>query len=405
MARTRYGVTPWQGAAPQQKPNYPKLTERLDVPVAIVGGGLAGAAIAYGLAAAGVRVALLEADRIGYSPGSRSGGIVLQVPSVAFSDLADLHGRRTAKAIWAAWRRAALELSATIRRLNLRCGLDVRDAITWARTADNLKALTRELAARREAGLEGTWVTSRGLRALGIGGVGGIRTKGDAVLDPARLAQGLARSAAVRGAAVFERSPVGKISLIKNVTLHAARATVACQTVVIATGDAGTLFEPLARHFTACETYIVQTAPVPAPVRRAVKTSDLILQDSDRPRHQLTWSGDRIRWSGADQPTPPVRVRDKTLVQRTGQLMYELSLVIPEISGIQPELGWEASYSTAKDGLPFIGPHRNYPHHLFALGLGTNPAAAFLASRIIARHVTGASERADDAFGFVRLPR
>ena len=50
-----------------------------------------------------------------------------------------------------------------------------------------------------------------------------------------------------------------------------------------------------------------------------------------------------------------------------------LSLALPAISGTPPEFGWHAPWSRAVDGLPFIGPHRNYPHHLFALGLGTNP--------------------------------
>jgi len=62
-------------------------------------------------------------------------------------------------------------------------------------------------------------------------------------------------------------------------------------------------------------------------------------------------------------------------------------------------------YSVARDGLPLIGPHRNYPHHLFALGLGTNPAAAFLASRVLVRHLTSNVDKADEAFGFARLSR
>ena len=85
--------------------------------------------------------------------------------------------------------------------------------------------------------------------------------------------------------------------------------------------------------------------------------------------------------------------------------MYELSLVLPEISGIQPEHGWDAAYSVGRDGLPLIGPHRNYPRHLFALGLGANPAAAFLASRMLLRHVTASLDKADETFGFSRLPR
>ena len=46
--------------------------------------------------------------------------------------------------------------------------------------------------------------------------------------------------------------------------------------------------------------------------------------------------------------------------------MYELSTFYPDISGIQAEYGWDASSVRASHGLPVIGPHRNFPHHLFA---------------------------------------
>jgi glycine/D-amino acid oxidase-like deaminating enzyme len=185
-----------------------------------------------------------------------------------------------------------------------------------------------------------------------------------------------------------------------------AKAVIAAETVVLTTGDPSAGFHTLDRHFSALETYVVQKPPLPAPVRSAMRTGGLIIQDLQQPSHRLYWTDDhRITWSGGDQPRSPERARDKVLVQRTGQLMYELSLAINAISGIQPAYGWNAPYSRTTDGLPFIGPHRNYPNHLFALGLGTNLANAFLASRVILRRYTGATEKDDDAFGFTRLPR
>ena len=34
----------------------------------------------------------------------------------------------------------------------------------------------------------------------------------------------------------------------------------------------------------------------------------------------------------------------------------------------QHAFGWDARYARTADGLPVIGPHRNYPFHLFAFG-------------------------------------
>jgi hypothetical protein len=51
----------------------------------------------------------------------------------------------------------------------------------------------------------------------------------------------------------------------------------------------------------------------------------------------------------------------------------------------------------------YIGAHRNYPHHLFALGGGHDTVTgAFVAARIIVRALQGASEKADGVFGWTR---
>ena len=109
-------------------------------------------------------------------------------------------------------------------------------------------------------------------------------------------------------------------------------------------------------------------------------------------------------FAGGDQPPVPARAQDKTLVQRTGQLMYELSMLYPAISGARPESAWGAPYDATVDGLPYIGTHRNFPRHLFALGHGRHGlAVAWLAARVLLRQYQNVPERGDDLFGFSRI--
>jgi glycine/D-amino acid oxidase-like deaminating enzyme len=56
--------------------------------------------------------------------------------------------------------------------------------------------------------------------------------------------------------------------------------------------------------------------------------------------------------------------------------------------------------------LPYIGPHRNFPRHLFALGLGRHGAgASWLAARVLLRQFAGKPAKGDDHFGFPRILR
>ncbi len=83
--------------------------------------------------------------------------------------------------------------------------------------------------------------------------------------------------------------------------------------------------------------------------------------------------------------------------------MYELSVLYPDISGIQPAYGWSSDYARTEDGLPYVGPHRNFPHQLFAFGDSSHGVTgAYLASRILLRHCVNELDPADEVFGFHR---
>ena len=85
-------------------------------------------------------------------------------------------------------------------------------------------------------------------------------------------------------------------------------------------------------------------------------------------------------------------------------MMYELSLLYPAISGTPAEWGWSSGFDDTVDGLPYIGTHRNFPRHLFALGLGRHGAAmSWLAARILLRHLAGDPAKADQQFSFARI--
>jgi glycine/D-amino acid oxidase-like deaminating enzyme len=174
--------------------------------------------------------------------------------------------------------------------------------------------------------------------------------------------------------------------------------------VIVATGMPTQLYKSLVRHFWFRTAYFALTEPVPAKIRQQMGRRDAVLRDSAVPPHLVRWVGeDRVLVAGADAAAPPPRQRDKVIVQRTGQLMYELSTLYPDLSGVQPAFGWAADYTLATDGLPCIGAHRNYPHHLFAFGdASQGVTGAYLASRIMLRHHFDEMDPADDVFGFHR---
>ena len=404
---TKYGASPWLDKFPASRvPSYPRHRGHGDADVAVIGGGLTGCATAYALAAAGVNVVLLEAEQVGRGTSAMATGWVADDPGASLADVEKLIGFKSARHAWQSWRRAALDFTALLRRLDVKCDLEPRGSLTIASTLDDASRIKRELKVRQAAGLEASIVNAGTVAGeVALAAVAALKSRGGATINPYRATLGLAAAAAARGARVFERSPARRTTFNRKVAVvHTSGGSLRVRRVVVATGTPTTLFKSLQRHFWFKSSYLVATERVPAKVRQLLGARQLVLRDLTTPPHVIRWVDDeRLLVAGADGPTVPFRLHEKTIIQRTGQLMYELSTLYPDISGLQPAYGWTLPYARTAEGLPYFGPHRNFPHHVFAFGdTSHSVTGAYLASRIFLRHVLDEVDAADEAFAFTR---
>jgi glycine/D-amino acid oxidase-like deaminating enzyme len=403
----RYGRAPWGDRFPASRvPSYPRHRQPFTTDAVIIGGGLTGCATAYVFAAAGLKVVLLEADRIGTGATSLSAGWISDDPGVPFAEAENLLGRRVARNGFQAWRRAALDFSALLRRLEIKCYLEPQTALTIALTPEQHARLNKERKIRLDAGLEAPALGSRVVAAeVALNPTVALRGREGATIDPYRACVGLAEAAEERGAQLFEKSPVRRVTFNRKIAdVHTAGGKIRTKKVIVATGTPTMLFKSLRRHFWFRTAYVALTDPIHAKIRNQLGKRKTVVRDSADPYHVVRWLDDeRLMVMGADIETPPERQRSKIVVGKTGQLMYELSVLYPEISGIQPAYGWSADYSKTAEGLPYIGPHRNFPHHLFAFGDSSHSVTgSYLASRVFLRYVLDELESSDKAFEFNR---
>ena len=404
---TRYGRSPWLDLFPKSRvPSYPQYRGRLTTNVVVIGGGLTGCATAYAFAAAGIKVVLLEADRIGRGFTASAGGWMSDDPGVAFLEVEKLLGLRAARHGFQSWRRAALDFVALLKRLDIKCRVEPRDSLTVAVTPEQTTRLRREIQARKAAGIDVPVLNARAVSGeVALSATFGQRGRDGATLDPYRACLGLAAAATQRGADIHERSAARKTTFGRKwADVHTSDGTIRTDRIVVATGIPTPLFQSLARHFWFRTSYHALTDPIPAKIRHQLGGRATVVRDSAQPPHLVRWMDDeRILVTGADSETPPVRRQQQIITQRTGQLMYELSTLYPDISGIQPAYGWQTAYARTAEGLPYIGAHRNFPHHVFAFG-DSSPGVtgAYLASRIALRHHQGQADSSDRAFEFTR---
>ena len=407
MPRLRLDVPLWlPGGPPATHLRFPPLGRDLSVDVAIVGGGITGAAVAWRFADAGLRVALVDGARVGRGSTAASTALLMQEPDEDFTRLARRYGERRTRRVWELCRLATRDFIRTLRRLHISSDLVQRDSVYYAPTGEDARHLRAEHRRRRAAGISGRWLDRAALRdVVGFDGAAAIRTPGDAQVDPYRACIGLLRAAADRGARIFERSEVRSIRTSqRGVTLTTSRAAIHADRVVIATGYATPYFKPLAARFRMLNTYVGATRPLTSAERRRIGLGAVMLWDTGRPYHYARWTPDhRLMLGGGDRPLLPERIRPKVLRERVRAVHDHFVDLYPSLADIPLEWHWEGLFATTPDGLPYIGPHRRYPRHLFALGYGGNGMTfGFMAAGLLLDWYRGDRSADHDLFAFSR---
>ena len=234
----------------------------------------------------------------------------------------------------------------------------------------------------------------------------GIRTHGNAHCDPVQACVAVMREAVRAGARVYERSAVHRIDTGNGgVRIRTGAGVVEARQVVIATGYATRQFKPLAGRFQMSHTYVVATPPLTAGERRELGLADLLLWDTRRQYHYARWTNDhRLLLGGADRP---IRGGGQPAAARLGAAIAHIRAhferLLPALADLPLAHAWEGRFANTPDSLPYIGPHRRFPRHAFALGYGGNGMTfAPLAGRLLVEQWRGVASRDHGLFGFSR---
>jgi glycine/D-amino acid oxidase-like deaminating enzyme len=358
------------------------------------------------LASSGASVVLLEADRLADGGTAAGMGAILPEPDATFRRADGNAGRRPSRTAWEEARRSALDLAATLRRWSIRSEVKPAAFVINAPDTEASATLRKEQQARKDAGLDAPWLTAAAAKAeTGSDSSGAIRLRDAFTLDPVRTALGLAGMAERKGARIFERSAVRRTRFTrKYAEAMLPSGSIRARLIVVATGSPGTLFSQLRRHVRTLDGYVVVTERLSAIMRRETGRHASVVTEAGDTRPWLRWlSDDRVLFAGAVAPPVGPRLHDRAVVQRSAQLMYELSLRHPVISGLPAAWGWRVPLTFTPDGLPWIGLHRNYPFHFFALAFGWHgESLAWLAAKAALRHLGGEERPSDDRLGFAR---
>ena len=243
----------------------PALGAHIDTEVCVVGGGLAGLATALGLRERGADVVVLEARQVGWGASGRNGGFVGSGYSLPPERLIARVGAQQARELYQLTREAVALVRRRIQHYGMDCGpvVDGGLNVSWFDDADALRRardfLVQYFDEQREF-----WPRERVAEGLHSDRYyDALFSDQKFHLHPLNYTRAVAAAAELRGATIFEQSPVQKLDADgTGMVVDTAGGQVRAAHVVITCGGylAG-LQRRLSAAMVPIATYMIATEP------------------------------------------------------------------------------------------------------------------------------------------------
>lgn len=203
MNRQNRGQSYWNPK--QASADYPSLSGELEVDVAIIGGGIVGTTTARFLKDRGLKVALVEARRIGEEVTGKSTAKITSQHNVAYTTIDRKFGRDGAR-IYAEANETGLRTIIDLsRKHGIDCNLERKSAFTFTNEEKEVSNLEAETELARSLGLPASLSRDIGLP---FDVLAAMRWDDQAQFHPVRYVKGLAATLPGDGCQVFEQSRV-----------------------------------------------------------------------------------------------------------------------------------------------------------------------------------------------------
>jgi glycine/D-amino acid oxidase-like deaminating enzyme len=370
------------------EPYAPRPAPRGEVAcdVAIVGGGVAGASVAWALAGHGLRVLLLEAQALAARASGRNAGFVITNLAESYDQVAREKGRDAARAIWQVNEANREAVAGLVAELKIECGFARTGSYCAAASSDEAVALEASARMLREDGFAARWLPPEdAMHRIGAAGKrGALLREGDGQIQPARFTRGLAAAAEARGVRLHEGAPVRALAREREGwRLQGEGFAVRADRVVLCTNAYSNALHPwFAGWIQPVRGQVLATAPLPGFALAGPVYADHGYDYWRLHEARLVVGGRRPVARGEE-----VGVRDEL----NPRVQNALDALLRELApGVAPRVThrWAGIMDFSADGLPLVGPVPGEGGLLTAVGFtGHGMGYATVAGQWLAEHV------------------
>lgn len=371
-----------------------------DFDVIVVGAGISGALMALALLPLHKKVLVIDRRDPVRGSSMASTAMIQHEIDVPLHKLARVIGSNKAQRVWQRSAKAVEELAAIIEDIGIECAFQRKRTLFLAGESYGSRALSTEVEARAEAGIDSRLLDAPTLRqSFAIDRTAAIDSAVSASSNPAQMTTGILNH--VRNSGV-------EIVAGTEITDHRSVG----DEVVLATSHGDLL---TARHVVFCTGYeflssmeqksqsVISTwaiASRPGIPRPGWLDNYLVWEGSDPYLYFRSSPDGRIIVGGEDEDTPNA-FQDADKARRKAKRLVEKLGDLTGIAAGKPDFVWSAAFGTTPDGLPMIGRVPGHPSTYATMGFGGNGITfSQIAATIIAGEIAGHRDPDAELFPF-----
>src|SRR5260221_4958553 len=336
------------------------LPDKVDV--AIVGGGFSGLSAARTLAQRGVRVAVFEAESLGWGASCRNGGMVLTGLKLPVPTLIKRYGRELVQRMYAASLESIDLVESIVKEEGISCNFSRCGHVEVGGKQSHFDHYATAAARiKNEFKQELRIIPNNALQSEIGSGIyyGGLVDESSASLNPARYVNGLAKAAQRHGACLFDHTRVTSVSSMPNSAsgsfrVETTRGSLTAKEVVLASGAYTSEATPsLRKKVIPIGSYIIATEILSDALAAELSPRNRMIYDFKHFLYYYRLTPDnRMLFGGraAFFPESESTVRESAELLRKGIIE-----VYPQLRDTKVEYVWGGTLDFAMDVMPHAG--------------------------------------------------